>query len=190
MSIGKKNIILSSIICVSIILIGVSFAYFSTSTKISGNGSTASGSTAELLKVSYDAGSSTLSLENAIPGDLASKEFSVKITPTASEKTVTYAIKLDVNSNTFEKCTDNSNGCTLNANELTYTLKNSDGSTLASGDLTEATGEITLYKETKTVDIETTFNYTLEITYVETNADQTHNANKEMTGNIKVEFAE
>lgn len=190
MSGAKKNIILATVLCVGIALIGISFAYFVSSVNITGNGSEISATTADLIKVSYDAGSSTLNLENAIPGDLASKEFSVKITPTASEKIVTYAIKLDISSNTFEKCTDNSNGCTLNANELTYTLKNSDGSTLASGDLTEATGEITLYKETKTVDIETTFNYTLEITYVETNADQTHNANKEMTGNIKVEFAE
>ena len=189
MSIGKKNMILSSIICVSIVLIGISFAYYTSQVIFSGSGSTASGSTANLIKVTYDAGSSALNLENAIPGDIASKNFSIKITPTTSEKTVTYAIMLDISNNTFEKCTDNSNGCTLNANELTYTLKDSDGSTLASGDLTEATGKITLYKETKTVDVETTFNYTLEINFVETNADQSHNTNKEMAGSIKVEFA-
>ena len=190
MSITKKNIILAAILCVSITLIGVSFAYFVSSVNITGGGSEASGTTASLIKVSYDAGSSSLNLENAIPGDLASKQFSVKVTPTTSENSVTYAVVLDITNNNFEKCTNASNGCALNANELTYTLKGSDGGTLASGDLTEATGKILLLKETKTVDVETTFNYTLEITYVETNADQTHNANKVMTGNIKVEFAE
>lgn len=190
MSVAKKNIILATILCVSITLIGVSFAYFISSVNITGTGSEASGTTANLIKVSYDAGSSDLNLEGAIPGDLASKQFSVKLTPTTSEKSATYAIVLDISNNTFEKCTDASNGCTLNANELTYTLKGSDGSTLASGDITEATDKVTILKETKTADVETTYNYTLEINYVETNADQNHNANKTFTSNVKVEFAE
>ncbi len=190
MSVTKKNIILSTVLCFSIALIGVSFAYFASSVNITGNGASVSGSTADLIKVSYDAGSSILSLNNAIPGDLASKEFSVKITPTANENSATYAIVLDISNNTFEKCTNATNGCILNANELTYTLKGSDGSTLASGDLTTANGKITLLKETKTTSVETTYNYTLEINYVDTNANQNHNANKTFNGNVKVEFAD
>lgn len=190
MSIGKKNIILATVLCVSITLIGVSFAYFMSGVAVTGNGSNVNLTPGDMIHVTYDAGSSTLNLANAIPGDLASKEFTVKVAPTTNEKTVTYAIVLDISANTFEKCSDDSNGCSLNANELTYNLKNGEGTSLATGDLTEANGKITLFKETKTVDVETIFDYTLEITFVNTNADQNHNANKNFTSNIKVEFAE
>lgn len=192
MSIGKKNIILASILCVSLVTIGVSFAYFISGTSVSGAGSSVTLDPAELLKVSYDAGTSSINLENAIPGTSAKKDFSVTVTPTTSENTVTYAIVLNISSNTFEKCNSQTadNMCTIGANEVTYRLTNSEGSELASGDLTEANGKVMLLKETKTVSAATTYNYNLEITYVDTDADQNHNANKTFTSSLKVEFAE
>ena len=191
MSIGKKNIILAIVLCVSLMVIGVSFAYFTSSIAITGTGSKVEGKTAELIKVSYDAGSTALNLENAVPGTSANKDFSVTVTPTDNENTVTYAIVLNISANTFEKFTSQTadNMCTVNANEVTYRL--TDGTNeLASGDLTEASGKVTLLKETKTASTETTYNYNLEITYVDTNADQNHNENKTFTSTLEVEFAE
>ena len=69
-------------------------------------------------------------------------------------------------------------------------LKNSEGVTVANGDLTEAAGKVVLLKETKTATSTTTYNYSLELTYVNTGADQNHNANKTFTSNLTVGFAE
>ena len=191
MSIGKKNIILAIVLCVSLMVIGVSFAYFTSKTSVTGDGSDVTLTPGDMLHVTYDAGSTALNLENAVPGTSANKDFSVTVTPTDNENTVTYAIVLNISANTFEKCTSQTadNMCTVNANEVTYRL--TDGTNeLASGDLTEASGKVTLLKETKTASAETTYNYNLEITYVDTNADQNHNENKTFTSTLEVEFAE
>ena len=191
MSIGKKNIILAIVLCVSLMVIGVSFAYFTSKTSVTGDGSDVTLTPGDMLHVTYDAGSKALNLENAIPGTSANKDFSVKVTPTDNENTITYAIFLNISANTFEKCASQTadNMCTVNANEVTYRL--TDGTNeLASGDLTEASGKVTLLKETKTASAETTYNYNLEITYVDTNADQNHNENKTFTSTLEVEFAE
>ena len=193
MSVGKKNIILATILCASIAVIGVSFAYFTSSTTISGQGGSATMTPGDMLHVTYDAGSDVINLANAIPGQSDSKTFNVTITPTASENTVTYAIELDVTANTFENCDSNNqttdNMCTIGAEELTYTLSDSTG-VIATGNLTEMTGRVTLITETKEVEIETEFNYKLELTYENTGADQNHNTNKSFTGNLEVVFAE
>ena len=124
-----------------------------------------------------------------------SKTFKIAVTPGSDTNEVTYAIKLNINTNTFEKCDETnyssfSNACIINAEELVYSLKDSEGNVINTGDLTGRTGEVILATETKVVDSKTEFNYTIEITFNETNADQNHNANKEITGNIKVEFSE
>ena len=150
MSIGKKNIILAIVLCVSLMVIGVSFAYFTSKTSVTGDGSDVTLTPGDMLHVTYDAGSTALNLENAVPGTSANKDFSVKVTPTDNENTVTYAIVLNISANTFEKCASQTadNMCTVNANEVTYRL--TDGTNeLASGDLTEASGKVTLLKETK-----------------------------------------
>ncbi len=193
MNVGKKNIILAVILCASITVIGISFAYFSSSVLVGGTGSSVSGNAGELIKVSYDAGSKAINLTNAIPGSSDSKDFSVTVTPTTTENAATYAINLDISANTFETCDSSNqtadNNCTIGAEELTYTLRNENG-VVASGNLTEQTGTITILKETKTVSEATVYNYTLEITYVDTNSDQNHNMNKTFTGSLNVEFAE
>ena len=103
MSIGKKNVILAVVLCISISVIGISFAYFTSGVTVSGEGSKTELKPADMLKVSYDAGSNSINLANAMPGTTASKDFSVTVTPTESEKSVTYAIVLDISNNNFEK---------------------------------------------------------------------------------------
>lgn len=196
MNIGKKNLILAIVLCISITVIGVSFAYFTSSINVGGSGSSVDLNTeSDFIKVVYDAGVSSLTLENAMPGEGSSKSFTVSITPTTTENTATYSIYLDITSNTFEKCSSSNqnatNNCTIGANEVTYSLKDaSNNSVLASGDLTEASGRILLLRENKTVSGATTYTYNLEITYVNTGAEQNHNQNKTLNGSIKVEFSE
>ena len=190
----KKNYLLGIIVTILIVSIGFAFAYFVSGINIGGEGSNVTVDTEnEFIRVIYDAGNNPLT-GKLMPGDTISKDFTVTVIPTDKEKTATYAIYMDITENTFVKCTEDNydsltNACTLNAEELTYTLKDNDGVVLASGDLTGVTGKVRLAKETKTVDTETTFNYTLEITFEETNADQNHNQNKTINGDVIVEFA-
>jgi len=190
----KKNYNLFIIVLILLIMgIGVSFAFYTASVSQSGSGSSGTGRTHNLIKVTYDAGSSTLSSSNLTPGNTISKTFKVTTTPGSNATSTKYAIKLNISSNTFVKCTDSnynsvSNACTKNAEELTYTLKDASGTAISTGDLTGKTGTVVLATETKSVLSTVTHNYTLEITYKNTNADQNHNMNKTISGNVKVEF--
>ena len=177
MSVGKKNVILASILCVSIAVIGVSFAYFSSGVSVTGDGASATFNPGDMIKVSYDAGEA-LNMENAIPGDTEEKSFSVKVTPTDNENSTKYAIVLDISNNEF-----------TGTNELTYVLKE-NGSEIKNGDLTTASGKTTLTTIEKTVSGATTYNYTLEVTFKNTDEEQNHNAGKKFISNLKVEFAE
>ncbi len=191
----EKILILGLVICALVVTIGYSFAYFTTSVKVTNSGGGgASASTQDLQEVIYDAGSKTLSLEDAYPGKKASKDFSVSLTPAGELNSATYAIKLNISSNSFVKCTDtnydaSSNACVKNAEELIYTLK-SGSTVLATGDVTGKTGEIVVLKETKTANEKTVYNYTLEIEFKNTNGDQNHNINKSLAANLEVVFAE
>ena len=193
MNVGKKNVILAIAICVAITLVGVSFAYFISGVLFTGEGSDVSLTPGDFIKVSYDAGTA-IDLQNALPGATAQKDFTITVSPTDTEKKATYSIYLDISNNTFEKCDSTNqtadNMCTIGANEITYVLKDDSDNELASGDLTEATGKIELLKETKEVETQTVYNYTLELSYINTGADQNHNASKTFTSNLKVEFAE
>ena len=190
----KKSVLLGIIGVLLVVGVGITFAYFTSGVEVSGDGSTVELQPGDMIKVTYDAGDSSLNSTNLIPGDTVSKSFTVTVTPTKTEKTAVYAIYLDLTSNTFVKCDDSNynsitNACIKDYEELTYTIKDGDN-VLATGDLTGKTGKIELLKQSKTVDSETTFTYTLEITFKETNADQNHNMEKVMNGNIKVEFYE
>ena len=188
----KKSVLLGIIGVLLVVGVGITFAYFTSGVEVSGEGSTVELQPGDMIKVTYDAGDSSLSSNNLIPGDTVSKTFTVTVTPTETEKTAVYAIYLDLTNNTFVKCDDSNynsitNACIKDYEELTYTIKDGDN-VLATGDLTGKTGKVKLLTETKTVDSETTFTYTLEITFHETNADQNHNMEKVINGNIKVEF--
>ena len=190
----KKNYLLGVLGVLLIVGIGISFAYFVSGVLFSGEGSSVTLEPGDMIKVSYDAGSGSLNTEGMIPGDSTSKDFTVTVTPTETEKEATYGIFLDITENTFVKCDDTNyndltNACTRGAQELAYTITNKDsGTTLKTGDLTGVTGKIKLLTETKTVDAETTFNYTITITFVDTGADQNHNQNKSFNGDVVVEF--
>lgn len=194
----EKKIYLGLLVCLLVSVVGTSFAYFASSTTISGEGGKANMSTADMVGVNFDAGDSAINLQNAMPGLGKEKGFAVTLTPTSNTKTITYAVKLNISENTFVKCDDtnykadepNRNLCTKDAEELVYTLMDGDGNTLATGDLLGKTESLILKKETKTVDVETTFNYKLNVTYKDTNADQNHNANKSFVGSLSVEFAQ
>lgn len=129
-----------------------------------------------------------------MPGDSVSKDFSVTVTPTETEKEATYSIILNITENTFVKCDDSNynditNACQKDAEELVYRLKDNDNQVIAEGSLMGVTGEIKLITETKNVDVQTTYNYTLEIEFIETGYDQNHNQNKVFNGNVEVEFS-
>lgn len=191
---NEKLLLFGIMFCMFVGLTGYSFAYFVKETKVEGNGTNVGGTTAELIRVVYDAGTSTLDLVNATPKMKASKEFTITITPTEDQKTVKYAIKLNIEGNTFEKCSDENydvlnNACLKDAEEIVYYLKDDSNQILATGDITGKTGEFVLYTREYTVSNETIINYTLEIEYKETNSDQNHNMNKHLNGIVKVEFA-
>ena len=189
----KKSVLLSVIGVLLVVGVGITFAYFTSGVEVSGNGSTVELNPGDMIKVSYDAGDNSLSSNNLIPGETLTKTFRVTITPTSKENTASYSIYLDLTNNTFVKCDDTNynsitNACIKDYEELTYEFKDSNGEVVSSGNLIGLTGRTLLIAETKTVDKETTYEYTMEITFHETNADQNHNMEKVINGSIEVEF--
>ena len=192
----KKNYVLSVVAVLLIVGIGFTFAYFMSGVRVDGDGSDVTVTPGNsMIEVEYDAGSEVVDVDGVVPGDIVTKEFDIIIRPTEIEKEATYAIKLDIDNNTFVKCDDSNydsitNACTKDVEELVYRLKDNDNGVIAEGTLMNLTGEQTLIVETKEVDADTTYHYTLEIEFVETNADQNHNENKTFSGRVIVEFAE
>ena len=189
----KKSVLLSIIGVLLVVGVGITFAYFTSGVEVSGNGSTVELNPGDMIKVTYDAGDNSLSSNNLIPGQTLTKTFTVTVTPTSKENTASYSIYLDLTDNTFVKCDDSNynsitNACIKDYEELTYEFKDSSGEVVSSGNLIGLTGRTLLIAETKTVDKETTYEYTMEITFHETNADQNHNMEKVINGSIEVEF--
>ena len=189
----KKSVLLSIIGVLLVVGVGITFAYFTSGVEVSGDGSTVELDPGDMIKVTYDAGDNSLSSNNLVPGQTLTKTFTVTVTPTSKENTASYSIYLDLTDNTFVKCDDSNynsitNACIKDYEELTYTFKNQEGEVLSSDNLIGATGKILLASETKTVDKETTYEYTMEIEFHETNADQNHNMDKIINGSIEVEF--
>ena len=192
----KKNVLVGVIAVLLVLGIGISFAYFVSGVLVSGKGSDVTLEPGDMFKVEYDAGSSKLVGNKLMPGDSVSKDFSVTITPTETEKEVMYGIFINLINNTFVKCDDHNydeltNACEKGAKEITYTIKDKDTNReLARGDLTGKSGKVKLLTEEKEVESKTVFNYTITITFEDTGKDQNHNQNKGIEGNIEVEFTE
>ena len=189
----KKSVLLSIIGVLLVVGVGITFAYFTSGVEVSGDGSTVELQPGDMIKVTYDAGDNSLSSNNLVPGQTLTKTFTVTVTPTSKENTASYSIYLDLTDNTFVKCDDSNynsitNACIKDYEELTYEFKDNTGATLSSGNLIGESGRILLAAQTKTVDKETTYEYTMEITFHETNADQNHNMDKVLNGSIEVEF--
>lgn len=194
----EKKIYLGLLVCLLVSIVGTSFAYFASSTAIGGEGGKTEFKTADMVGVKFDAGDSSINLQNAIPSVGKEKGFSVTVTPTNKTQSITYGIYLDISSNSFVKCSDsnykaddpNRNACTKDAQELVYTLMDEEGNVIATNDLLEKNGKILLAKETKTTATEAVYIYKLNVTYKDTGADQNHNANKSFIGSLSVEFAQ
>ena len=189
----KKSVLLSIIGVLLVVGVGITFAYFTSGVEVSGDGSTVELDPGDMIKVTYDAGDNSLSSNNLVPGQTLTKTFTVTVTPTSKENTASYSIYLDLTDNTFVKCDDSNynsitNACIKDYEELTYEFKDNTGATLSSGNLIGESGRILLAAQTKTVDKATTYEYTMEITFHETNADQNHNMGKVLNGSIEVEF--
>ena len=182
----EKILILAIIICGLVAMTGYSFAYFVSDISFTNSGNTSiRGGVTDVPEVTFDGGSSAINLVDAYPSKKASKDFSVSVGP-AKSGTVSYTINLKISANSFVKCTDSTNAtCSYNAEELKYTLKR--GTTvLTIGDLTGQTGNILLYSEDNPADA--TYNYTLEVEFVDTKANQSHNENKTLTASLSVEM--
>ncbi len=81
--------------------------------------------------------------------------------------------------------------CEKEAEELRYILKDENDKEIGKGNLTgKESGKVTLAIETKKVEETTTYTYTLEIEFVETNKDQNHNMNAEFNGEVDVQLTE
>ena len=189
----KKSVLLSIIGVLLVIGVGITFAYFTSGVEVSGDGANVKLDPGDMIQVTYDAGDNSLSSSNLVPGQTLTKTFNVTVTPTSKENTASYSIYFDITDNTFVKCDDSNynsitNACIKDYEELTYEFKDNTGVVLNSGNLIGESGRILLAAQTKTVESETTYEYTMEITFHETNADQNHNMEKVLNGSIEVEF--
>lgn len=192
----EKIIVIACLLIALIAIGGYSFAYFTTGVYVDNkDGANVSAKTADLIKVEYDSGSSSLNLLDGYPGLATSKNFTVKVTPTSYQKSATYNIKLVINSNTFKVCRDDnntytsSNQCEKNAQELVATLTDNEGNTYKKDiTSTKAGDEVLLFTDTKSPTEETVYNYNLKVEFKNTNADQNHNASKSLDAELKVEF--
>ena len=188
----KKNNRALLIVGILLLVGGISFAFFLIGVTILNRNNNTTLDTAKLIEIEYDAGDEPLNATNLYPGKSATKNFTVTITPGSDDinKKAIYGIFLDIKTNEFTKCTENTleNDCEVGAKELSYTLKDGD-QVVAEGDLTEVTGKTRIAKITKTVQERTVVNYTLEITFEDTKKDQNYNKNKNFTADVIVEFA-
>ncbi len=192
----KKQKLLITVFTLLVIVVGVSFAFFLIGATITGTGASSSGSTADLIDVTYLKGNAVTG--TLFPGTSVTKEVQVKLTPGSDElnKEATYGIFIDIEENGFKKCTPDlqsiTNNCKLNAKELTYTIKEGEKDiTPEDNDLTGKQETIRLAKVThENIEQEVTYTYTIEIKFNDTGADQNHNKNQTFTGSIKVEFAD
>ena len=163
----KKSELKLIILCLTLLLItsiGVSFAYFSTA--VTGNYediTIASGT----MRLSYEE-TRNVSLTNALPGDYATKEFSVKNIGTL---TSTYNVWL---TNVFNYFTDKT--------DLVYSLTSNDANVNITNIQAPASdGSIT---DEITIEPNETHHYTLTITFLNKNERQNDNQGASFSGMI------
>lgn len=184
---NEKKIILALVICMLVATIGSSFAYFvSSGAYITGAGGRTNVKTGNMLKVTYDAGTSKLQMLNAFPGTTESKNFAVKITPSEMINSIKYAIKLNITDNGFISGCGSDTACT---EDLVYKLKDEAGNVLSSGNLVAKTGNIVLLEVDDTYLEQKTINYSLEISFLKQDRDQNYNSNKAFSASLEVLLA-
>lgn len=175
----KKRIIISmiSILILIIALFGITYAYFTTKAK--GNEDDKSASvTAGKLEVTYKEGNGEIVAEKLMPGDVvASKTFSVVNTGTATTDylvIVENVINTLVNNEDLEYelvCNSSITGKNCNGNKTSFPNK-----------------KASLVKNS--IDKEEVQNYTLTLTYKETNKDQSSDMDKVISAKVNISTEE
>ena len=175
----KKRIIISmiSILILIIALFGITYAYFTTKAK--GNSDEKSASvTAGKLEVTYKEGNGEIVAEKLMPGDVvASKTFSVVNTGTATTDylvIVENVINTLVNNEDLEYelvCNSSITGKNCNGNKTSFPNK-----------------KASLVKNS--IDKEEVQNYTLTLTYKETNKDQSSDMDKVISAKVNISTEE
>ena len=175
----KKRIIISmiSILILIIALFGITYAYFTTKAK--GNSDEKSASvTAGKLEVTYKEGNGEIVAEKLMPGDVvASKTFSVVNTGTAKTDylvIVENVINTLVNNEDLEYelvCNSSITGKNCNGNKTSFPNK-----------------KASLVKNS--IDKEEVQNYTLTLTYKETNKDQSSDMDKVISAKVNISTEE
>lgn len=167
--INKKTIIFSiiGVILFIIAVFTVSYAYFSTNIEESGNNKTVEGKTAK-LSAKFEDGE-FIEIENMIPGNHFSKTFSVE----NNGMDMSYKIVVNELINEFESYGD-----------ITYVLKENDA-IIKEGTFPKeiANNEIS---DTRTIKNGERKNYTITITYQNTEEDQTSDMGKTISGKLFV----
>jgi len=180
----NNNLKLWIMLGVLITCLGTSVAFFVSGIDFLGDGANVDGDTGDFVEVTYDAGSSNLSLLDAVPGSSSNKGFQVKVKPNSTNDEVTYAIKLNITNNTFSYGVEH-------LEEIKYTLTEEITGKEYTGYIPLGTNkEITLANITKQEETETTYNYNLKIEFLNIDASQNHNQNKSINASLKVEFSE
>ena len=175
----KKRIIISliSILILMIALFGITYAYFTTKAK--GNSDEKSANvTAGKLEVTYKEGNGEIVAEKLMPGDVvASKTFSVVNTGTATTDylvIVENVINTLVNNEDLEYelvCNSSITGKNCNGNKTSFPNK-----------------KASLVKNS--IDKEEVQNYTLTLTYKETNKDQSSDMDKVISAKVNISTEE
>lgn len=181
---NEKNIILAILICGLVVSVGTTFAFFTAGADVGGDGTSVNGETAQFVEVTYDAGNSNFDMLDAVPGSTHSKAFNVTVKPNSTKDSVTYMVKLNIGTNGF-------NYGNAHLEELKYTLTEVNSGKEYTGYIPlGTTGNVELAKITKDSLSLTTYNYTLKVDFLNVDESQNRNANKSLSGNLIVEFAE
>lgn len=173
----KQKIIVSitGIVLVSLILIGLTYAYFLTRIQGNTNDKSISVTTADLKLVYGDGSDGVIGGENILPSDTVyTKTFTVKNEGNAN---VEYGVYLIDVINTFERVDD-----------IKYTLNCTTNGTITCNEVTTETTFPSGIKQLITNEIEPkkTHTYTFKFTYKDTNTDQSIDMGKVLQAKLQI----
>ena len=161
----KRYQIALLLVAVLLIVSGVSYAYFTATVS---NAGTTTNVTAGTMSIEFTDGDQ-VSLDKAVPGDSVTKTFKVKNTGTLA---ATYNISLTDLTNTFVDQTD-----------LVYTLTSTNGANVSETKMPNAAGYLVV---NQSITPNETQEYSLKITFKETNDNQDDNQHKQFGATIKI----
>ena len=184
----KGNTVLLTVIAVATLLVavvGATFAYFTASVSTTGSSSIIV-QAAKIGEIVFTDGKE-INLQNVLPGTEATKTFTIKAQNTTNTTGISYAVSLNIETNTFKKVGDKSD-----LSDLVYSLKgtvqsSSGGSAVANADgnaLGGVTGKVAL--GTGLLKSGETHSYTFTIRFRELGSDQNSNQGALFKGAINV----